>query len=122
MKLNEFLKITHKKDEYGFMKIRPRVYCNDGFNISIQADSMKYCHPRENLNNGKYTALELGFPNEEDELINDFAEDPIDPTDTVYGYVPIEIVDELIIKHGGIDFEKMFINVNEKLNKLSEVK
>lgn len=38
----------------------------------------------------------------EDELINEYAEDDSDYTNTVYGYVPIEIVEELINKHGGI--------------------
>ena len=48
-----------------------------------------------------YESVELGFPSIEDELINEYAED--EPyTETVYGYVPIEIVEELINKHGGI--------------------
>lgn len=34
-------------------------------------------------------------------LITDYAEDNT-YTDTVYGYVPVEIVDKLIEKHGGI--------------------
>lgn len=37
----------------------------------------------------------------EDELINEYAEG-LDYTDTAYGYVPIEIVEKLIEKHGGI--------------------
>ena len=48
-----------------------------------------------------YESVELGYPSIEDELINEYAED--EPyTETVYGYVPIEIVEELINKHGGI--------------------
>lgn len=49
-----------------------------------------------------YESVELGFPSTEDELINEYAEDDSDYTKTVYGYVPIEIVEELINKHGGI--------------------
>lgn len=48
-----------------------------------------------------YVSVELGFPNMEDELINDYAED-MDYTDTVYGFVPVEVVDKLLEKHGGI--------------------
>ena len=44
----------------------------------------------------------LGYPSSEDELINEYAEDCMDYTKTVYGYVPIEIVEKLIEKHGGI--------------------
>lgn len=49
-----------------------------------------------------YESVELGYPSMEDELINEYAEDDSDYTKTVYGYVPIEIVEELINKHGGI--------------------
>lgn len=28
--------------------------------------------------------------------------DPSDPTGTVYGYVPIEVVESLVEKHGGM--------------------
>lgn len=45
--------------------------------------------------------MELGFPSAADDLITDYAEDN-SYTDTVYGYVPVEIVDKLIEKHGGI--------------------
>ena len=48
--------------------------------------------------------MELGYPSEPDELIEEYAEDWDDLTDTVYGYVPIEIVDKLLEKHGGIVF------------------
>jgi len=34
-----------------------------------------------------------------------FAEQEEHPTDTVYGYVPVSIVDEVIAKHGGFKSE-----------------
>ena len=46
--------------------------------------------------------VELGFPNEPDDAILEYAEDPGMPTDTVYGFVPIDLAEELIQKHGGI--------------------
>lgn len=80
---------------------RPRLYCNDGYSISVQASGFHYCEPR--LNGIRdYESVELGYPSEGDELINEYAEDDSDYTETVYGYVPIEIVEELINKHGGI--------------------
>ena len=80
---------------------RPRLYCNDGFSISVQASAFHYCRPR--LNGVQdYESVELGYPSEVDELIKEYAEDDLDYTETVYGYVPIEIVEELINKHGGI--------------------
>lgn len=32
----------------------------------------------------------------------EYCENPENPTDTVYGYVPIEVIEEIITKHGGI--------------------
>ena len=80
---------------------RPRLYCNDGYSISVQASAFHYCSPRLN-GLQDYKSVELGYPSSEDELINEYAEDDLDYTDTVYGYVPIEVVEKLIEKHGGI--------------------
>jgi hypothetical protein len=82
----------------------PRRYaalvCEDGFSVSIQAGERSYCSPRNDI--GPYTAVELGFPNEEDPLIIPWAEDGSDLKGTVYGYVPVDIVLEMITNHGGI--------------------
>ena len=96
MTINEFLQ---KTSYYGF-GLRPRVHCADGFSVSVQASQFHYCRPRIE-NAGKYKAVELGYPSAADDLITDYAEDN-SYTDTVYGYVPVEIVDKLIEKHGGI--------------------
>lgn len=85
----------------GIQEKRPRLYCNDGYSVSVQASEFHYCSPR--LNGAQdYERVELGFPSMEDELINEYADDCGDYTDTVYGYVPIEVVERLIEKHGGI--------------------
>lgn len=81
--------------------IRPGVVCADGFQISIQASPFHYCYPKDK-NAENFEKVELGFPNQKDDLITEYAEDPDDPTSTVYGYVPIEVVDKLMEKHGGI--------------------
>ena len=80
---------------------RPRLYCNDGYSISVQASAFHYCSPRLN-GLQDYKSVELGYPSSEDELINEYAENALNYTDTVYGYVPIEVVEKLIEKHGGI--------------------
>jgi hypothetical protein len=78
----------------------PQIMCRDGFTVSVQAGEYSYCQPRNN--DGPYTHLELGFPNMPDELIQVYAEDPDQPTDTVYPQVPLEVVLALIVKHGGL--------------------
>lgn len=102
MTVKEFLKETYKPEKYtNLLEVRPHVICADGFRVSIQAGYGLYSMPRNNLENGEYEAVELGFPSEPDELIKEYAECE-DYTMTVYGYVPIEVVEQLIEKHGGI--------------------
>lgn len=102
--INEYLKRTRNTVEIdGITYERPRqwIECKDGFTVSVQAGEYLYCAPREN-GADEYECVELGYPSAEDELILDYAEDPGEPTETVYGYVPIDIVVKLIEKHGGI--------------------
>ncbi len=85
-----------------YQVLRPRVLCPDGYTVSIQAGRGLYCEPYANLKDGNYVEVELGYPNKADELILEYAECPESPTGSVYGYVPIKIVEELCKKHGGI--------------------
>lgn len=80
---------------------RPHVFCKDGFEMSVQAGAGLYSTPRKNLENGEYTACEVGFPSEKEELLMPYAEDWKKPTETVYPYVPVEVIERVIEKHGG---------------------
>jgi len=97
--INSYLRETKKIDIAGHQSVRPRITCNDGYSISAQAGYYCYCDPRGDVD--QYKTVELGYPSQEDELINDYAEDD-DYTKTIYAHVPVEIVNELIEKHGGI--------------------
>ena len=106
-KINEFLKKHyHGHKTRGLYsvgeipEVTKRIECNDGFSISVQANNFTYCMPREDKA-WPYSEVELGFPSEVDDLIEDYSEEP-GTTETVYPYVPIDIVNELIEKHGGI--------------------
>ena len=61
------------------------------YELSIQASENHYCSPRENMQE-VYDEVEIGFPNFifSEEFINQYAEEPESPKDTVYGYVPME--------------------------------
>ena len=125
--LKETINIATPAPGHYYQKIRPRIACNDGFSVSVQASEFTYCHPRYTqwqnedgwqVINGNYYAsseiprnfetdrftpyesVELGFPSEADELIYEYAEGD-NYTDIVYGYVPVKIVEQLIEKHGG---------------------
>ena len=77
------------------------VVCADGFRMSVQGHNSAYCAPRID-DAEKYTQVEIGYPSDVEKLIMPWAEDPSKPTETVYGYVPVEIVTTVIAKHGGI--------------------
>ena len=83
------------------MKINKQVVCADGFAMSVQANETAYCHPRTN-NAEAYEEVEVGFPTKKEELLMEWAEDPSQPTNTVYGWVPISQVLLVIAKHGGM--------------------
>ena len=103
--IKEFLRDTYGIKD-GMQRRRPRVRCRDGFEMSVQAGTMLYSIPRLNLSDGEYTACEIGFPNREEELIEQYAENLEDLTETVYAYVPIEVIGEVIKKHGGFAREE----------------
>ena len=105
MNINEFLE-EHKEiellldGEYELRKLAPKVECADGFTMSVQVSETHYCDPRKN-NAGHYKAVEVGFPSEKDDLLMPFCEEESNPTGTVYGFVPVRVVDKVIVNHGG---------------------
>jgi hypothetical protein len=78
----------------------PQTKMNDGFTMSLQASPYAYSTPRAFCD--EYEAMEVGFPNREETLLIPYAEEKDKPTDTVYPYVPAEVILAVIIKHGGI--------------------
>lgn len=103
--VREWLKNTTNVIDLGFVKIpqnRPQMVCADGFTMSVQASEMHYCTPRETLLDGQYDDVEIGFPSAKEELLMKYAEDIFEPTETVYAYVPVDVLEKVIEKHGGI--------------------
>lgn len=78
-----------------------RIKCADGFSMSVQANSSAYCHPRSD-NAASYDEVEVGFPNKPEPLLERYAENPANLTETIYGWVPSQTVLDVIAKHGGI--------------------
>ena len=75
---------------------RPRIECNDGFSMSVQGGEFSYSNPRQFGSN--FTEMEIGFPSEYEELISSYSE----YTETIYPYVPVEVIIEVIKKHKGM--------------------
>lgn len=102
MNINEYFRknVEKTKLRYNVYQICPRVECADGFVMSVQASHTHYCKPRESELD-YYLQFEVGFPSEKEDLLMDYVEDEDNPTETVYGYVPFEVIDAVIKKHGG---------------------
>ena len=117
MRINEFIKNNLKVNvlsEDPVMKHMmtssrlPHIICANGFTMSVQVVYSLYSTPKKIAK--RYSAVEIGFPSEPEELIKEWAEftpfdedEKPDYTDTVYPYVPVEVVDKVLKKHGGID-------------------
>ena len=84
----------------------PRITCKDGFNISVQGSSFNYATPREDNPPNGYTHVECGYPSSKPttQALLDYAECFGDHgyTETVYGYVPVEVGQAELDAHGGI--------------------
>lgn len=83
------------------LKHVPHIRCADGFLMSVQASWAHYCSPRDS--EGPWDAVEVGFPSERVEAFMPYIDGgpDEDPTKTVYGYVPLSIVAQTIVDHGG---------------------
>tara|TARA_R110000824_G_scaffold67377_8_gene174611 strand:+ start:45252 stop:45560 length:309 start_codon:yes stop_codon:yes gene_type:complete len=83
------------------VKLNRKVVCLDGFVMSVQAHEGAYCSPRIDYAE-RYTAVEVGYPSEEEPLIMEWAQNKNKPTDTVYGWVPAYRITLVCAKHGGV--------------------
>ena len=93
---------SEHRQRYGRV-MTPYIVCADGFTMSVQASGSHYCEPRGNYN--RYREFEIGFPSQKESLIMRYCEDESKPTDTVYAFVPFNVVNDVLEKHGGIDID-----------------
>lgn len=96
--------------------IRKHIYCKDGFVMSVQASKMHQCTPKEDLFDGEYKTVEIGISkflaDHKDSVsyLDDF-------TNIGFNYgeiqvmVPIDYVDEVINRHGGIATDEEYFKL-----------
>lgn len=102
MKITELFPKMPCYDGCGWTKVA--VVCADGYTMSVQASRAHYCETRDD--GGVYTKFEVGFPDAREEEFMPYAEDPDEPTETVYGWVPAEAIDAVMDRHGGPDLKR----------------
>ena len=83
----------------------PRIYCNDGFNISVQVNNGNYCGSENGIRKFglDWKLVEWGFPSSEIDGEKYNAEDVSDTTGSVGAYAEVSLIDELCESHGGVD-------------------
>jgi hypothetical protein len=108
--LKKFMKVSRHHYNNGDEMVHSRchpVICNDGFQMSVQVGEQLYSNPRAYIAEGSYSEAEVGFPSEREPLIDEYverySEDFVDFTNRVYPFVPCDIIDAVIEKHGGIN-------------------
>lgn len=98
--LNHWFKVTKKINGFFY----PKIFCNDGFSMSVQASPTHYSTKKQD-NDSEYAEVEVGFPSENEPDLLPYKEQGTNDTphtESVYPYVPTEIVEKIIKKHGGI--------------------
>ncbi len=116
--INEYL-LFHKKVEvwsegYTYRHNVPHVVCADGFRMSVQASGRHYCETDEWTRDeerqlwftnkdtvNSFTHVEIGKISTPEPDLDPFIEER-GAEHEVYLDVPVEIVDAIIAKHGGI--------------------
>ena len=77
----------------------PPIVCKSGLAMSVQASKYHYCSPRNN--EGPWDKVEIGFPSRQLPELKEYG-DGLTEDSTVYGWVPIELVEKIIEDNGGI--------------------
>lgn len=92
----------------------PIVFAKDGFHVSLQIHHGNYCSSENGYRMLGHTMekVEFGSPSENEELLHEYSEmyganedETFDVTGKV-GSIPVEILEKVFEKHGGIDWDK----------------
>ena len=86
----------------------PLLHLKDGTTLSVQVGPGLY-HTARTGDDGKqlYTHVEVGYPTGPiPPSWMPYCEDKLAPNNTIYSFLPIELVHYFIASHGGVDYEK----------------
>lgn len=89
--------------------------------LSVQASDTHYSAPRM-IDLPCYSEVEVGYPSIRIDELMQYAEDADNPTETVYGYVPVEVIDDIARKHGGIVGTVNWVDNTRVITKFEEDK
>lgn len=78
-----------------------KLVCKNGLTLSVQASFFHYCSPRED-SLSHYDSVEVGYPSRKVDDLMEYAERPETPTETVYGWVPVDVINKIVDDNGGV--------------------
>ena len=97
--VNAFLRENH----YEFLGLfipKPHLECADGYSVFIQAGDGSNLHCWPQGDNDEYTHVEVGHPSVVDEELTPYYFE--DDEEEKYSFVPVAVMNKILIKHGGI--------------------
>lgn len=98
--------INYENSHFSMM----RIYCVDGFNISLQINYLNYCSTEAGYRKFGFDweDVEWGMSSSHEPRLDDYAESPGNSSSSV-GRIPVDIIQNILDEeHGGIDWEKTF--------------
>jgi hypothetical protein len=100
--LNEYMRTNRESGSGPGLRLVKCIECNDGFTISVQGHRGAYSQPREN-GADHYSKVECGYPSGPVPSLSEYKDDAAGKDEeSVYGYVPVDVVIALLNEHGGI--------------------
>ena len=82
--------------------IFPEIVCADGLTLSVQGHFGAYSYPRDDFAD-EYSEVEVMCRPDADELFATYGRSPdIVGGNVIWPYVPVEIVEAVIARHGGL--------------------
>ena len=81
------------------------LFAVDGFTAQVSASALHYSDPRND--HGPWRKAEVRYLSQTYTPLNLYAEDKKDLLNTVYRYVPLDIVCNMFNEHKGLDVERV---------------
>ena len=100
MTFKEWLKEASTNRSNDFKNLLPELSLRDGTHLSVQASKFHMCEPKEKLMDGNYESVEVYTHVNNIKELNKTC---WNPTPYIYGYVPVEFMENLCMLHGGIE-------------------
>lgn len=93
-----------------YLSVRPPMVCHDGFEMSVQASPHHYCNfhtlrydaQEFVIGEADYQTVEVFNLSEAEPLLGAFVNEWGDGIESPIGYVPLETIDRIVAKHGGL--------------------